>query len=244
MGYAKKLLREIADLKFWGLGFQFSFDCLHDNEFVDLLSAANCTMAFIGLESLNEPSLISVHKRQNIVTEYKELFHKIKERGILTFTGMMLSLDEDTPEYYEKLPQRIEEIDPSTILVSIAIPIPGTPFHKKVEAEGRILDKNLSHYEGDHLVIKPRQVSSADVLKTFVNVNLFFYSWPRILRRWSRFIVAYAKGEKSFLRFLFRAVIISVTFMRLSIFQRDHAKKRVYPMLNKISRTETRGNDL
>lgn len=233
MGYAKALLREVAKLKFWGLGVQFSFDCLNDDEFVELLSEANCTMAFIGLESLNEPSLITIHKRQNKVAEYRKLFRKIRNRGILTFTGMILALDEDTSDYYEELPKRIEEIDPSTILLSMAIPIPGTPFHKKIETEARIVDTDLSHYEGDHLVIKPKHVSSADVFKAFVNINLFFYSWPRILRRWRRFIIAYAKGEKSIFRFLFRAVILSVIYMRLSIFQRDHAKKRVYPMLRK-----------
>ena len=95
MGYAKELLREIAKLKLWALGTQFSFDCLHDDEFVELLAGANCTMAFIGMESLSEPSLASVHKRQNKVAEYKELFDKLKHYGIMTMTGLMLALDED-----------------------------------------------------------------------------------------------------------------------------------------------------
>jgi radical SAM superfamily enzyme YgiQ (UPF0313 family) len=99
LGYAKELLKEIAKLKLWGLGTQFSFDCLHDDEFVDLLVKARGAMAFIGLESLNEPSLLSVHKNQNKVEEYKELFEKLKKRGILTFTGLMLALDEDTNLY-------------------------------------------------------------------------------------------------------------------------------------------------
>ena len=110
--YAKDLLREIAKLKLWGLATQFSFDCLHDDEYIDLLADAGGVMAFIGLESLNEPSLLSVHKKHNRVEEYKELFLKLKRRGILTFTGIMLALDEDTPEYYESMPRRIEEIDP------------------------------------------------------------------------------------------------------------------------------------
>lgn len=50
MGYAKELLKEIAKLKLWGLGAQFSFDCLHDEEFLDLLVEARCGMAFIELE--------------------------------------------------------------------------------------------------------------------------------------------------------------------------------------------------
>jgi radical SAM superfamily enzyme YgiQ (UPF0313 family) len=120
-------------------------------------------MAFIGLESLNEPSLSSVHKKQNKVEEYKELFLKLKQRGILTFTGMMLALDEDTPSYYKSLPRQLDEIDPSSILTSISIPIPGTPFHKQVKTEGRIFDHDLSHYEGDHLVFKPKRVTDISI---------------------------------------------------------------------------------
>ena len=37
LAYTKALLREIARLKFWGIGFQFSIECLRDEEFVELL---------------------------------------------------------------------------------------------------------------------------------------------------------------------------------------------------------------
>jgi len=227
MGYAKELLKEIAKLKLWGLGTQFSFDCLHDDEYIDLLVEARCGMAFIGLESLNEPSLSSVHKRQNKVEEYQELFEKLKKRGILTFTGLMLALDEDTSSYYESLPERLDEIDPSSILTSISIPIPGTPFHKEVESEGRIFDKDLSHYEGDHLVFTPKRVSSEDVFKAYRRINKYFYSWKSIVKRWWRFISTMStKGN--ILKRIFRSLIISSVLFRLSIFQRDHAQKKVY----------------
>lgn len=231
MGYAKELLKEIAKLKLWGLGAQFSFDCLHDDAFLDLLVEARCGMAFIGLESLNEPSLASVHKKQNKVEEYKELFVKLKERGILTFTGMMLALDEDTPEYYKELPQKLDEIDPSSILLSISIPIPGTPFHQQVESEGRIVDEDLSHYEGDHLVFKPKRITAEEVFSAFRRINEYFYSRRSILKRWSRFIFRQNKG-RNVVRRIFRGMLLSMIFLRLSIFQRDHAQKRVYPMIH------------
>ena len=229
LGYAKELLREIAKLKLWGLGAQFSFDCLHDDEFLNLLVQAHCGMAFIGLESLNEPSLCAVHKKQNKVEEYKELFEKLKERGILTFTGMMLALEEDTPDYYKSLPKKLDEIDPSSILLSIAIPIPGTPFHKQVESEGRIFDHNLSHYEGDHLVFRAKHVTSEDVFTAFRKTNEYFYSWKSILKRWFRFVKKQNATNNIFRRIL-GALLLSVIFFRLSIFQRDHAQKRVYPI--------------
>ena len=224
--YAKDLLREIAKLKLWGLATQFSFDCLQDDEYIDLLAAAGGVMAFIGLESLNEPSLLSVHKKQNRVEEYRELFIKLKERGILTFTGIMLALDEDTPEYYESMPRRLEEIDPSAILVSISIPIPGTPFHKKVKEEGRLIDEDLSHYEGDHLVIRPKTVTPKQVFDAFRRVNSTFYSPKNIMRRWWRLITGFR--EKNPFRWVFRMGVATFVFAQLSIFQKDHAEQRVY----------------
>jgi radical SAM superfamily enzyme YgiQ (UPF0313 family) len=226
--YAKALLREIANLKLWGIGFQFSFDCLQDDEFVQLLAKAHCMMAFVGLESLNEPSLKSVHKKQNRVEEYQELFAKLKKLGILTFTGMMLALDEDTVEYYHELPQKLEEIDPSAILLSISIPIPGTPFHKETETEGRIFDKDLSHYEGDHLVFTPKRVTPQQVFTAYRAVNEQFYSRRNILRRWWRILVGYT-SEKNPLKRLFRSVLLSIVYFRLAHFQKDHAQMKVYP---------------
>jgi radical SAM superfamily enzyme YgiQ (UPF0313 family) len=237
IGYAKELLAEISKLKLWGLGAQFSFDCLHDDEFVDLLVKARCGMAFLGLESMNEPSLSSVHKRQNKVHEYKELFEKLKRRGILSFTGLMIGLDEDTPEYFESVPEKLDDIDPSSVLLSISIPIPGTPFHKAVEEEGRICDRDLSHYEGDHLVFQPKRVTPAQVFGAFRNINQYFYSWKNIFKRWLR-LMRKQSLRGNITAWLLHGALISVIFFKLSIFQRDHAQKRVYPMK---ARTEELG---
>jgi radical SAM superfamily enzyme YgiQ (UPF0313 family) len=98
---AKALLREVAKLKLWGFGAQFGTECLRDHEFVELLAKARCRMAFIGMESLNEKSLAGVQKNQNKVEEYKEAFDDLHRHGILTFTGFMFALDEDTAGYYE-----------------------------------------------------------------------------------------------------------------------------------------------
>ena len=229
MDYAKALLREIAKLRLWGLGVQFSFDCLHDDEFIELLVRAHCTMAFIGLESLNEPSLSSVHKMHNKVDEYKSLFEKLRRNGILTFTGMMVGLDEDTPFYYEELPRKLDEIDPGAILPSIAIPIPGTPFHEKVIKEGRIVDTDLAHYEGDHLVFNPQIVTREQVFAAYRRINQYFYSWPNVFKRWLRQMTA-LKLKGIFFKRWIRAFFISFILIKLSLFERDHAKKKVYPL--------------
>ena len=227
LGYAKDLLQEVAKVDLWALGAQFTFNCLKDDEFLDRFAEAGGAMAFIGLESLNEPSLAAVKKRQNRVREYRYYFDKLRERGIITFTGVMFALDGDTPEYYRDLPARLEEVDPTAILPSISIPIPGTPFHRQVEADGRLFDRDLAHYEGDHLVFLPTTVSPRDVLETYQRVNREFYAWPAIARRWGRFMRAYLERGAS-LRRAARAGLLSWIFWQVSIFERDHALRKVF----------------
>ena len=225
--YAKELLREVAKLGFWAIGTQFSIECLRDDEFVDLLGKANCRMAFIGMESMNEKSLNGVQKRQNRVSEYKSFFKKLHTKGILTFTGLMFGLEEDTVEHYQVLPDMLEDVCPSVILPSISIPIYGTPWHQEVEAEGRITDRDLSHYEGDHVVFSHKHLTAEQIHQAYKNVNRIFYSWKNIFRRWRR-ILALQRREESWRRFLLKILIVTFVYFKLSYFQRHHARHRVF----------------
>lgn len=224
--YAKELLGEIAKLKLWALGAQFSIDSLRDRGFIEALAGAGGRMAFIGMESLSPESLNDVQKRQNNVDEYREAFANIHRRGILTFTGLMFALDEDTEEYYRRLPGLLEEVGTMVILPSIAIPIYGTPLYRKVVNEGRLVDEDLSHYEGDHLVFRHKHLTPEQIHEAYRNVVLGFYRWPSILRRWWRFMRMQERTE-SILRFGFRLAISSGIYFKLSIFQRHHAQVRI-----------------
>ncbi len=226
MEHAKALLREIAKLDLWAVGLQFTLGCLDDREFMDLLVDARCAMAFVGLESLNEASLESVQKRHNKVSRFRDQFAWLKERGILTFAGFMVALDEDTPDYYADAPARLEAVDPSAILTSIAIPIPGTPLHREVAAAGRIVDPDLRHYEGDHLVFEPLHVSAFDVLDAYQRIPRVFYAWPAVLRRWWRLMRAYW-GSRHGRGKLWWSLLLTGILFQLSRFQRVHARRKV-----------------
>ncbi len=228
---AKALLREVAKLRFWAVGTQFSVECLRDDEFVELLAQANCRMAFIGMESLNSKSLEGVKKRQNKVKEYKESFDKLHRRGILTFTGLMFALEEDTAEYYETLPERLDDVGTCVILPSISIPIYGTPWHKQVVAEGRIVDFDISHYEGDHVLFRHGHLSTEEIYNAYRRVNRLFYAWSNILRRWWKFLKK-QNIQESLPAFIFRLVLTSFIYFKLSIFQRHHAQHRVFRSLS------------
>ncbi len=227
LDYAKTLLREVAKLGFWAVGTQFSIECLRDDEFVELLGKANCRMAFIGMESMNEKSLTGVGKRQNRVSEYKTFFEKLHRKGILTFTGLMFGLEEDTDEYYQILPGMLEDVCPSVILPSISIPIYGTPWYREVEDEGRIVDRDLSHYEGDHVVFTHRHMTAGQIQGAYKNITRIFFSWKNIIRRFGR-ILSLQRREESWGKFLLKILILMFVYFKLSYFQRHHARHRIF----------------
>lgn len=224
--YAKALLRALEPLKFWAIGTQFSIECLRDDEFVDLLARARCRMAFIGMESLNGESLEGVRKRQNRVEEYRALFAKLHDRGILTFAGLMLALEGDTPGYYATLPGRLAEIDVSAILPSISIPLYGTPWYRQAEAEGRIVDYDLSHYEGDHLVFEHPRLSDEEIYAAYRRVTGSFYAWSNILRRWWKFVRRQRKQESP-AGFVLKLIVTTFIYFEISWFQKHHATHRI-----------------
>lgn len=227
---AKDLLKEIAKLKFWAIGAQYSIECLRDDEFVELLAKANCRMSFLGMESLNEDSLRDVEKKQNKVEEYKEFFHKLNKKGILTFTGFMFALDEDTQEYYETLPQKLDEVGVNVILPSISIPIYGTPLYKKMIEEGRLIDTDITHYEGDHVLFRHKHLTEDQIYYYYERTIKIFYSWKNIIKRWWRF-ASMQTFDGSIKEYLLKTVLGSVIYFKLSIFQRHHAQERVFDKL-------------
>jgi radical SAM superfamily enzyme YgiQ (UPF0313 family) len=226
MAHAKAVLREIAKLRFWAVGTQFSIECLRDPEFIELLSKARARMAFIGLESLNEKSLQGVRKNQNKVEEFKEAFNELHRRGILTFAGYMFALEEDTPEYYDTLCERLDEVGVAVILPSIAIPLYGTPWYRQVEAEGRVTDRNLAHYEGDHLVFRHPHLTEKQVHEAYRRVNREFFSWRNIFRRWLR-LIRLQQVEETIPQFMLKVLLFTGIYFKLSVFQRHHAQVRV-----------------
>jgi len=139
----------------------------------------------------------------------------------------MFALDEDTKEYYETLPEKLDEVGCNVILPSISIPLYGTPLYHKIKSEGRLIDENITHYEGDHVLFKHNNLTEQDIYDAYKQVNRIFYSWKNICRRWVKFIKKQSIQE-SLPQFILKLIVSSVIYFKLSIFQKHHAQERVF----------------
>jgi hypothetical protein len=120
----------------------------------------------------------------------------------------------------------LQKIGCSVILTSISIPLYGTPLHYKTKSKRRLVDENISHYEGDHVLFKHKHLSENEIYEVYRRVNKIFYSLKNILKRWLRFIRKQTIQE-SLPQFALKILVTTVIYFKLSIFQRHHAQKGV-----------------
>ena len=54
---------------------------------IEKASQAGVRRVFIGLENINSDNLIAAKKRQNKITEYREMLQKWRDHGAITYAG-------------------------------------------------------------------------------------------------------------------------------------------------------------
>ena len=69
---------------------------------------------------------------------------------------------------------------------AILTPFPGTPLHRRLEAEGRILTRNWELYDGQHVVFAPTGMSADELAEGHARAWRSTYSMSSIARRLSR----------------------------------------------------------
>jgi radical SAM superfamily enzyme YgiQ (UPF0313 family) len=184
--YAKALFRAITPYKKWWSS-QASIHAGQDDEFLALAARSGCKQLFLGLESLSQASLNTVHKRFNRVEDYARIIQKIHSYGIAVQAGIVFGFDCDTPGIFGETIDFLEETGVQNATFNILTPFPGTPLFKKLEAEDRILTCDWDQYNSRaDVVFQPKQMSREELLAGFRWVNERFYSLPSIFRRLRR----------------------------------------------------------
>lgn len=119
---------------------------------LDELKEYGLRNVYIGIESMDDRSLASVHKGvQSRITE--ALLRRLEAYGSFAFGTYMLCLENDT---IESIRRSVEKLNAFPALYGvvfwIATPFPGTEFYDRLEAAGEISDRDPKHYDALHLV--------------------------------------------------------------------------------------------
>ena len=150
---------------------------------LDLMAATGCNSLFVGFESINEQALAEVGKRQNKVAEYNRLIAEIHRRGIMVNASLVFGLDHDDASMFKATMKWLVANKVETMTGHILTPYPGTVLYDRLEAEGRIIDHDYSHYNTANVVYKPLLLSPEELRAGYLWMYKEFYSFKNIFRR-------------------------------------------------------------
>lgn len=180
--YAKELFRALAPLGLrWGA--QVSLTLARDEELLALYAAAGGRYAFIGFESLSPQNLAAVNKSWNSPNAYAEAIRRLHRVGIVIVASFIFGLDDDDEGVFERTVDFIMRQRIDAAQFHILTPFPGTRLFAKMEAEGRIVERDWSRYTTNEVIFQPRRMSAEALRAGYRRAWRETYRLANILRR-------------------------------------------------------------
>ena len=100
--------------------------------------------------------------------------------------SFVLGLDGDGPDVFRATVDWVVRNRVETVTSHILTPYPGTALHARMEAAGRIVDRDLSHYDTAHVVFRPANMTAEQLYEGYLRVYREIYSLRNIARRLPR----------------------------------------------------------
>lgn len=121
---------------------QASVNLAADDELLNLMSAANFSKVFLGLETPNGSSLEECGKIQNLKNDVAAAVKKIHRHGMQVMGGFIIGFDNDPNDIFERQKAFIESIGVSVAMVGLLTALPGTRLYNRLKDERRLIGES------------------------------------------------------------------------------------------------------
>jgi len=180
--YAKELFHALIPLKIIWMS-QSSINAAYDEELLDLAAKSGCKALFVGIETISEGALKEVGKTQNRVEFYEEAIKRFHRHGIFIHGAFIFGMDDHDKSIFKTTVDFVNKVKLDGVQYSILTPLPGTRFHKQMEKEGRIIDRDWSNYDCGHVVFRPKKMTPAELDRGMAWAYVKSLSLSSIFRR-------------------------------------------------------------
>ncbi len=159
---------------------QMRTDVVRDPELLDLMRRSGCERIALGLESLDQETLDGFEKAQT-VADIESAIALLDAHGIMSFGMFVVGADADTPASVRHIARFALRHGITTLMLNILTPLPGTQMYDELEARGRILDRDWSHYDAQHVVFAPQRMTPRQLQRATLSSYRRFYSTRRLV---------------------------------------------------------------
>lgn len=180
--YAIELTTALIPLKISWFGLS-TILLAFDDELLQLFTKSGCRGLLVGFESISAKNLDSIKKGFNQPDKYAQALEQFHQHGISINGTFVFGMDEDTLSVFEETARFAVEYKIDLPRYAILTPFPNTALYKRLEKEERILTRDWSLYDGQHVVFQPRHMSQAELLAGTEYAWKYTYSLSNIARR-------------------------------------------------------------
>lgn len=185
---AKAFLRKLIPLKVTWVT-QLGMDAADDPELLRLLRDSGCLGFVLGIESLVEENLRGLDKSRTrrIRGAFSDEIRRFQDHGFALWAAFTLGYDGDTKDSLEDMISFALRWKFPFAAFNVLMPYPGTPFHDRLRAEGRLLydGKWWIHpdYRFNHAAFRPLHMSPEELTEIGLKARRAFNTPPQIARR-------------------------------------------------------------
>jgi radical SAM superfamily enzyme YgiQ (UPF0313 family) len=132
----------IAWQKAHGYPFEFSTEAsinlADDDALLGLMREANFFTIFVGIESPDTDTLVSMQKKQNTRRSLVECVHKIYRAGLFVNAGFIVGFDSEKGPVADAMIELIRASSIPFAMVGLLYALPGTQLTRRLAREGRL----------------------------------------------------------------------------------------------------------
>jgi radical SAM superfamily enzyme YgiQ (UPF0313 family) len=200
---SKKYARELLALLLpWleGRGQPFNFSTQasvnlgHDLELIDLMTAANFALVFIGIESPDAEVLRLTQKYHNLRHPLVDSINAITANGLTVIGSFILGLDHESPGVGERIAAFVEATHLPHVMLNLLVPPPNSRLWQRLGEEGRLYPdryQDAFNWEsvGSRLIFRPTR-PEAEILSEYVSLWERLFDRSHFLTRAYRYFLA------------------------------------------------------
>jgi len=178
-----QLLEALIPLKIhWSALFSPRFGL--DAKFLDLAKRSGLLHVNMGIESVSQTTLKSMHKEVNRSDSYETMIRNLNVRNISYSFNFVFGGDEDEPDVFPTTLKFLQENKVPAAYFNLMAPLRGTPLHDRMKSEGRLIDEpNLERWAGVSCHFQPLHMSGEELIARVRAIQREFYSWNSMVRR-------------------------------------------------------------
>jgi radical SAM superfamily enzyme YgiQ (UPF0313 family) len=183
---ARELFRALIPLKIRWLS-AMTLDVTEDEELLDLVAESGCWLASVGFETLSDQNLRAAGKRQVRPDTFRRAIRAFHQRRIALEGNFVFGFDGDTEDVFDSTARFTIETGIDLPEFYVLTPYPGTPLYRRLCTEGRIVDRDWTHYDNAHFrylpVFEPKNMSRETLLAGCQRADHIAYAPANALRR-------------------------------------------------------------